>query len=65
MYNNVKKSTEYIMSQVTNRPCIAIILGSGLGDLANDINNKKTIKYSLFLLFQILSLYNLLLFLFI
>lgn len=45
MYEKVNNSVEYIKSQVENKPKIAIILGSGLGDLVNDIENKRIINY--------------------
>lgn len=33
MYNKIIESTKYIISKVNRMPKIAIILGSGLGDL--------------------------------
>ncbi len=45
MYNKTIDSKDFIFSKVENRPKVAIILGSGLGDLANDIENKKTLEY--------------------
>ncbi len=45
MYELVEQSKKYIQSEVPNRPKIAIILGSGLGDLVDEISNKKAIKY--------------------
>lgn len=45
MYNNVNESKDYIFNKVTNRPKTAIILGSGLGGLVDEIKNKKAIKY--------------------
>lgn len=45
MFDKVNSSKDYIFSKVNNRPKVAIILGSGLGDLANDISNQISIPY--------------------
>jgi len=45
MFDKVNESQRFIFNNVPNRPKIAIILGSGLGDLANDIDDKVSIKY--------------------
>lgn len=45
MFNKVNESKEYIISKINNKPKVAIILGSGLGDLANEIENKVSISY--------------------
>ena len=46
-YEDYKKSAEYIRQKMENlNPKIAIILGSGLGVLSDEIQNKITIKYS-------------------
>lgn len=45
MFNKVNESKEYIQNIVKNRPKVAIILGSGLGDLAGEIENKISISY--------------------
>lgn len=45
MYNKTNDSKDYIFSRVENKPKVAIILGSGLGELANDIENKVSIPY--------------------
>ena len=43
--NNMNETVEYIKSKVTSIPKIAIILGSGLGSLADDITDKVSISY--------------------
>ena len=43
--NSMKETVNYIKERVTNIPKIAIILGSGLGSLSNDITDKITIPY--------------------
>ena len=48
MNNYMEKFNEtvnYIKGKVTSIPKIAIILGSGLGSLSDDIENKITISY--------------------
>lgn len=45
MYERVMETKEYILNQVTYRPKIGVILGSGLGDLVDLVENKQTIKY--------------------
>lgn len=42
----VKESVDYIKDKIKYDPEIAIILGSGLGELADEIKNKVIIKYS-------------------
>ena len=39
------ETKNYIESKVTNIPKIAIILGSGLGSLADDIEEKTILSY--------------------
>ena len=39
------ETVNYIKQQVNNLPKIAIILGSGLGTLADDIENQTVIPY--------------------
>lgn len=46
MINKIKESAEYIASKVKNMPEIAIILGSGLGDLASKIEVEVSLPYS-------------------
>ncbi len=43
--NNFLETVSYIKKQVKDIPKIAIILGSGLGSLADEIENKITISY--------------------
>lgn len=46
-YSDYEKSYQFIKNKIGNLdPKIAIILGSGLGILSDDIENKITIKYS-------------------
>ena len=43
---NYKESAQYIKERMGNiEPKIAIVLGSGLGVLSEDIQNKTVIKY--------------------
>lgn len=42
----IVEASEYIKSKIQEIPEVAIILGSGLGSLAEDVGNKITIKYS-------------------
>ena len=46
MYNKLVESAEYIKSKIDIVPEIGIILGSGLGDLAQEIENSVVIDYS-------------------
>lgn len=43
---NINESADYIKSNLTKQPSIAIILGSGLGDLADQIENSLKIPYT-------------------
>lgn len=46
-YSNYEESYQFIKNKIGNlKPKIAIVLGSGLGILSDDIENKITIKYS-------------------
>jgi len=45
MIANFKESAAYIQSKTTLRPETAIILGSGLGDLAEQIDKEVVIPY--------------------
>lgn len=42
----MEKSTQYIIDRISNTPKIAIVLGSGLSDLTNVLENSIEIKYS-------------------
>lgn len=44
-YEDLKKSARYIESKLNCEPQIAIVLGSGLGPLVNDITDKIEIDY--------------------
>lgn len=46
MLERVKESAEFLKSQMPNHPNIAIILGSGLGGLVQQIKTLKEIPYS-------------------
>ena len=45
-YNNLQKNKAYIEQRIKIRPKIAIVLGSGLGSLANEFPNKISVSYS-------------------
>lgn len=45
MYDKVKESAKFIQSKMSINPKVAIILGSGLGDLVDAIENKEYIDY--------------------
>ena len=45
MYDKIMESVEYIQSKIKRNPKIAIILGSGLGDLVNDVKDIEDISY--------------------
>ena len=44
--NKVKESVEYIKGKIDFKPEIGIILGSGLGDMADRVKDRVVIKYS-------------------
>lgn len=46
MYNKIKESVEFINNNVSRKPKIGVILGSGLGDLVNIVEGKEYIEYS-------------------
>lgn len=43
---NLKKAADYIKSKVANMPTRAMILGSGLGELAEDVSNPVYLNYT-------------------
>ena len=43
MYDKVVESVNYIKNLINNKPVVAVILGSGLGNLANVVENRKII----------------------
>lgn len=45
MYDKVVESAEFIRSKTKYKPQVAVILGSGLGNLVNVMNNKEYINY--------------------
>ncbi|WP_297423129.1 purine-nucleoside phosphorylase [Clostridium sp.] len=45
MYDKIMESVEYIRGKINKEPKIAIILGSGLGDLVNEVNEAEEIQY--------------------
>lgn len=42
----IKQSTQYISNKISSVPYVGIILGSGLGSLISEVENKKMIRYS-------------------
>lgn len=44
--NDIKSSVNYLKQRIDRIPQIAIILGSGLGDLVNDIEDKEILGYN-------------------
>ncbi len=46
MYELIKETAEWILSRMPNKPQTAIILGTGLGELAKDITDKFEIPYN-------------------
>lgn len=44
-YNDYKESAEYILSKITAKPDIAVILGSGLGEFAERLLDSVVIPY--------------------
>lgn len=45
MYNKIKEATEYITSKIDIKPLIGLILGSGLGYIADEIEDPIIIDY--------------------
>jgi len=45
MYDKVIESVNHIKSMVDSKPVVAVILGSGLGDLANVVEHSRFIEY--------------------
>ena len=46
LQEKIKKATEFILSKTTKKPQIGIILGSGLGDIADQIENAEYYSYN-------------------
>ena len=45
MYNKIMESVEFIKSKVSRKPKIGVILGYGLWDLVNVVEDKEYISY--------------------
>lgn len=45
-YDDVERIAKSVLDRVTSRPNIGIICGSGLGGLADMLNDKEIIQYS-------------------
>lgn len=45
MYDKIMESVDYIRSKINRQPKIAVILGSGLGDLVNEVKDVEEISY--------------------
>lgn len=45
MLEKIRETTAFIRNEVGEMPCIAVILGTGLGDLVNHIEIKKELSY--------------------
>jgi purine-nucleoside phosphorylase len=46
IYEQIIEAANFIQQNLDNKPSVAIICGSGLGGLTNNINNAKTIDYA-------------------
>lgn len=46
MLETIKQTSDYLKNKIEEIPSTAIILGTGLGELANEIDNKTEIPYS-------------------
>ena len=44
-YTKIKEATDYILNKVKSKPTIAIILGSALGGLVDNIKEQEIILY--------------------
>lgn len=44
-YNSIQEATKFIQSKTSHQPKIGLILGSGLGSLADEIPNPDIVKY--------------------
>ncbi len=45
MYEKVLESAEYIRSRIKLEPKLAVVLGSGLGDIVESLTEKETVEY--------------------
>ena len=50
------ETIQYLQDQGLTHPQVGLILGSGLGELAEDVENAIRIPYEIFLIFQSLQL---------
>ena len=46
MYDKIKQASDFIMGKIHRAPKVAVILGSGLGEFANQLDDAVEIKYS-------------------
>ena len=44
MKTKIKQAAEYILSKITEKPTVAVVLGSGLGDFADTLENAVAIN---------------------
>lgn len=42
---NIKTSADYLLSKILKQPTLGLVLGSGLGDLSQEVTNKLEIPY--------------------
>ena len=45
LYEKAQQSAEYIQARITKRPKIAVVLGSGLGNLTADFTETEELPY--------------------
>lgn len=45
LYEKAQRSAEYIQARITKRPKIAVVLGSGLGNLTADFTETEELPY--------------------
>ena len=46
MKNKIKQAAEYILSKISEKPTVALVLGSGLGKFAETLENPISINYT-------------------
>ena len=46
MKNKIKQAAEYILSKISEKPTVALVLGSGLGKFAETLENPVSINYT-------------------
>jgi len=42
---NIRNAAEYVLSRIDRKPTVGLILGSGLGDFADSLENRQVIPY--------------------